>query len=90
VWMTFLGTIVAVGCHRNAVQKKEPPDPLLITKKPVEGRPRPAESTSTVLSEPPPPPLPARDSYPMNAQQWASPGRPQLAGVDPAPDAGRR
>jgi hypothetical protein len=30
------------GCHKSAVQHKDPPDPLLVSKPPVEGRPHPA------------------------------------------------
>jgi hypothetical protein len=36
----LLGLILAgllLGCHKQMVQQKVPPDPLLISKKPVEG-----------------------------------------------------
>jgi hypothetical protein len=69
-----------VGCHKNAIQRKEPPDPLLVTKKPVEGRPRPAETT-TAWNEPTPPPVPNREPLPISAQQApVVPAGPPLAG----------
>jgi hypothetical protein len=52
---------LTLGCHRNAVQKKQPPDPLLVTKKPVEGRPHAPEPEASVRAEPPEPPAPAAD-----------------------------
>jgi hypothetical protein len=86
----LLGSAAMLGCHKTAVQQKQPPDPLLITKKPVEGRPRPAENTSTVLNEPPAPPLPSRDSYPQTAQHDpGGPGKPFLASGEAGSD-GRR
>jgi hypothetical protein len=46
----------ALGCHTPAVQPKTPPDPLLITKKPIEGRPTSAGAGLSARLEPPPPP----------------------------------
>jgi hypothetical protein len=49
---------VATGCHRQAVQSRPPhPDPLLISKKPIEGNPS-ATREATVRVEPPAPPSP--------------------------------
>jgi hypothetical protein len=55
---------VTLGCHRSAVQQKLPPDPLITSKKPVEGRPQAEVPHPLVRLDPPPPPLPAlRDGY---------------------------
>jgi hypothetical protein len=54
---------VATGCHRQAVQTKPPPpDPLLISKKPIEGNPS-APREATVRIDPPLPPSPGGDQY---------------------------
>ena len=56
------------GCHKPAVREKPLPDPLLTSKKPIEGRPLVAEIGSCLREEwPPPPPLPAleRGSMPV-------------------------
>jgi hypothetical protein len=57
--MTLILGGAALGCTRSAVQHKEPPDPLLVTKKPVEGRPRGAEADPGYDNPPPPPAVPA-------------------------------
>jgi hypothetical protein len=75
--MVLLIVGLTVGCHRNAVQHKDPPDPLLITKKPVEGRPRPADTTAAAWNEPPPP---MRDPSPLAPQDEPGRSRPSLAG----------
>jgi hypothetical protein len=53
---------VLAGCHQPAVQQKPPPDPLLISKKPIEGRPHAAEDgVDAARLQPPPPPLASGD-----------------------------
>jgi hypothetical protein len=78
--------VFAVGCTKPAVQHKEAPDPLLISKKPVEGRQRSPEAVTTALNEPPPPPLPGREPAPVSVQ-GDSPNylRPVLLGVEGLP-----
>jgi hypothetical protein len=52
---------LAAGCHRQAVQQKTPPDPLVQSKKPVEGRPQgePADVAAHPYPAPPPGPTDA-------------------------------
>lgn len=50
----------AVGCTRSAVRQKTPPDPLLVSKKPVEGVPQ-GTPAATARVEVPPPPYPGGD-----------------------------
>jgi len=58
--ITFLFGSALLGCTRTAVQQKSPPDPLLVTKPPVEGRPHAAQASPIRRSEPTPtPPAPA-------------------------------
>jgi hypothetical protein len=69
LWRFGLGLVllggVVTGCHRQAVHSKPPPpDPLLISKKPIEGNPAAARD-ATVRIEPPAPPAPGGD-------QWAT------------------
>jgi hypothetical protein len=71
---------VALGCTKAAVQHKEPPDPLLVTKKPVEGRPRPADAPHDA---PLPPPLPDHERFPLSVQgDGPDPSRPALLGIE--------
>ncbi|HWG45580.1 MAG TPA: hypothetical protein VN688_22645 [Gemmataceae bacterium] len=59
--LLFSGTLL--GCHKSAVQHKEPPDPLLVTKPPVEGRPHAAHASPLAHTQPtPPPPVPMGDT----------------------------
>jgi hypothetical protein len=44
---------LAVGCTRNVVKNKTPSDPLLVSKKPVEGKPRPAPTDPLLHAEGP-------------------------------------
>jgi hypothetical protein len=46
------------GCHRPAVREKPLPDPLLTSKKPIEGKAQFAEPAPRDLEVPPPPPRP--------------------------------
>jgi hypothetical protein len=85
----LLGAIV--GCHKSVVQHKDPPDPLLITKKPVEGRPRSFESTATAQGETPAPPLPWNDPPAYAGKPDQPPGRRlPVVGVQAVPDAAGR
>ncbi len=45
-----------LGCTKLAVQPKQVPDPLLVTKPPVEGRPRAAQASPLHRMEAPSPP----------------------------------
>ena len=57
---------VATGCHRQAVQSRPPhPDPLLISKKPIEGNPS-VTREATVRVEPPLPPSPGDDRFALS------------------------
>jgi hypothetical protein len=48
-----------LGCsHTMAQRKPPPPDPLLVTRKPIEGKPRPADADLTARLQPPTPPAP--------------------------------
>ncbi len=60
---------VAVGCTRSAVRQKTPPDPLLVSKKPVEGVPQAAPPATARVEVPPPP-------YPGGEVSTASVRRP--------------
>ncbi len=75
----------AVGCatKNHAVRDKPPSDPLLVTKKPVEGKPNAFDSVRTVYHEPPPPPLPVPDVTIVEGPQ-IGPGA-RLLGLQPVP-----
>jgi len=68
--LTLLLTGLTLGCHKPMVQHKPPPDPLLISKKPIEGKPEVGEPVQAVRIEPLPPPLP-----PPLAPDLMGPGR---------------
>ncbi len=59
-WRFGLTTALAsaiLGCsHTTAQRKPPPPDPLLVTRKPIEGRPRPVDADLTARLQPPAPP----------------------------------
>ena len=55
-WLTFLLCGAILGCTKAAVQQKTIPDPLLVTKPPVEGRPHAAQASPIHHSEPSPKP----------------------------------
>jgi hypothetical protein len=76
----------AFGCTRPLVrEKKQPTDPLLMSKKPVEGRQVSAEPRHTAQGEYAPPPLPAADFATLTAPR-EGPVRPaRLLGPQPAP-----
>jgi hypothetical protein len=53
--LTILLLGLVLGCNRQVVQQKQPPDPLLVSKMPVEGRPTARKIDATARVEPPPP-----------------------------------
>jgi hypothetical protein len=59
-WLSLLfGALL--GCHKSAVQHKEPPDPLLVSKPPVDGRPHTTRSSELAHVKPTPPPAAPSD-----------------------------
>jgi hypothetical protein len=50
---------LTLGCQRHAINQKSPPDPLVHSKKPVEGRLEAETPEIALRSYPQPPPLPA-------------------------------
>jgi hypothetical protein len=48
----------ALGCNHSVVREKAPPDPLLISKPPVAGKPTSFEAHRTAQADLVPPPLP--------------------------------
>jgi hypothetical protein len=59
-WIALFLSAAILGCTKTAVQQKSVPDPLLLTKPPVEGRTHAAQSSPIRRSEPTPtPPAPA-------------------------------
>jgi hypothetical protein len=59
-WITLFFGSCLFGCTKSAVRHKEPPDPLLVTKSPVEGRPHTTHASPLSRTEPtPPPPAPS-------------------------------
>ena len=52
------GLCALAGCHQSAVQQKPPPDPLLISKKPIEGRPHADDRDGGMTVRAPAPPAP--------------------------------
>jgi hypothetical protein len=82
--MTLILGVATLGCTRSAVQHKEPPDPLLVTKKPVEGRPRSADGLPA-HDAPRPPAPPMHDPAALSVQgEGLDPTHPILLGVEPA------
>jgi hypothetical protein len=61
-WLaTVLGSAVLFGCHRPAVREKPLPDPLLTSRKPVEGRSYTLNCQPHCRDNIPLPPPPPRD-----------------------------
>jgi len=60
IWRLGLTTALAgalLGCsHTTAQRKPPPPDPLLVTRKPIEGKPRQVDADLTARLPPPAPP----------------------------------
>jgi len=59
---------IVLGCHKPLVQQKTPPDPLLISKKPIEGKDTPGEPVLSPRVDPQQPPLPRHD--PGGSPEW--------------------
>jgi hypothetical protein len=56
-WLGLVLGGVLLGCTKLAVQPKQVPDPLLVTKTPVEGRPHAAQASPVHrITAPPTPP----------------------------------
>jgi hypothetical protein len=56
-----LALAAPLGCTKQVVRDKTPPDPLLVSKKPVEGKQNVLPAEPRPRAEfPPPPPAPAR------------------------------
>ena len=80
VLLLLLAGSIVLGCHKPVVQQKVPPDPLLISKKPIEGKPdAPEPAPSRIDPQPPPTPRrlvsPARPPDPSRTVQTL-PGEP--------------
>jgi hypothetical protein len=72
------------GCTRSVVQQSKPPDPLLVSKKPLEGRATTALPKQAAHLGPQPPPAPGRDSTPLTVQRDLSlPVRPVTLDLPP-------
>jgi hypothetical protein len=56
--MAALGGVLALGCEKAAVKPSYPPDPVLLSKRPVAGKPAAAPATVIVKEEPVTPVLP--------------------------------
>jgi hypothetical protein len=67
----LLGGVV-LGCHKPMVQQKVPPDPLLISKKPIEGRSQLGEPVLSTRIDPQPPPVPRRETQPIDPTRTVS------------------
>jgi hypothetical protein len=60
--------LVAVGCNKQAVRDKPVSDPLLTSKKPVEGRTG-STGPRSAYNEVPPPPVPAPEPATLTASR---------------------
>jgi hypothetical protein len=91
VWLLGLAAAGAAGgCHRSAVREKAPPDPLLISKPPVAGKPTSFESRRTAQADLVPPPLPgAGPGSTAVAAGTDEPAPVRLLGLKRAPDEGK-
>jgi hypothetical protein len=64
----------ATGCTRSVVQQnKQPPDPLLISKKPVEGKPTSNSSARSLARIDPQPPAPLSSETSLIANGQSAP-----------------
>jgi hypothetical protein len=77
-WITVLCGGTLLGCHKSAVQHKEPPDPLLVTKPAVAGKSHSSNAGPLARSEPTPPPAPpaAADTPTSVRRDYFAPVRP--------------
>jgi hypothetical protein len=55
-WASLLFSSAILGCTKTAIQQKTVPDPLLVTKPPVEGRTQASQASPIHRSEFTPPP----------------------------------
>lgn len=55
---------LCVGCTKPALRDKPPPDPLLTSKKPIEGKPHLSDTRSPIDEDFSPPPRPVFDDGP--------------------------
>jgi hypothetical protein len=70
----ILSTVL--GCSHSVVQQnKQPPDPLLISKKPVEGKPTSGPSQQMLSRVDPQPPILSNDDSTMIANDRSAPAR---------------
>jgi hypothetical protein len=78
--LTLLGS-ATLGCHKSSVEQKVPPDPLLISKKPIEGQPHPDLKDLPQRPDPLPPPPP------QNRDTAFAPTQPAITTTSHYPDA---
>jgi hypothetical protein len=86
--VTAAGLVVAaatLGCNKQLVREKNPPDPLLVSKKPVEGR-QSDQHGPVATAIPQPPPLPYAATATVEAPSDTAPLPPaKLLGLKPLP-----
>ena len=79
-WLAVvLGIALGTGCTKPALREKPPPDPLLTSKKPIDGKPLTREERPAPREDYAPPPRPVVDeeilpvgvlgSRPLNADR---------------------
>jgi hypothetical protein len=85
LWVPALLAVgVASGCgtmNRQTARTKPPPDPLLLSKKPVEGKPASADPLLLSQHEAPPPPMPGPETTTVSGP--APPVGARLLGLQP-------
>jgi hypothetical protein len=89
IWLLAAAGGLVLGCQSASVRNGYPEDPLLLSKKPVEGKPGKAESVQVVHAEPKAPTLPPTELASNPAAPGATP-RPEfstVAGKEPRPTA---
>ncbi len=88
IWQFSVMALIVggIGCqhHKTAVNGKQPPDPLLISKKPVDGKPTSYEPASVTWREPKPPAEPVSNAV----VQQPNTGRSVPVGYRPSEDSG--
>jgi hypothetical protein len=77
-WMTLFVSSALLGCTKSALQQKQVPDPMLVTKPPVQGGKHGAQASPIHRLEPtPPPPTPTDADSPTSVRRDLSmPVRP--------------
>ena len=76
--LALLAAVVAAaggGCTRSLVQHKQPPDPLLVSKKPVEGKPTSWQGPREIVRVDPQPPQSPADGAALAAGNGGAPVR---------------